>query len=69
MSNTKEVAPTETNVLTFVSAVSSEEPSFPVAPQEMMHAQIPMMVLYDDGNCGPVGSCEASIKSDRQRNR
>ena len=67
-SNTKEVAPTETNVLMFVRAVSSEESSFPSVLQRMMHAQIPMTVLYD-GNCGHVGSCETSIKSDRQRRR
>ena len=67
-SKTKEVAPTETNVHLFVRAVSSEESSFPSVLQYMMHAQIPMTVLYD-GNCGPVGSCETSIKSDRQRRR
>ena len=66
-SNTKEVAPTETNVLTSVRAVSKE--SFaPFVLQQMMHAQIPMMVLYD-GNCGPTGSFDASTKNERQRRR
>lgn len=43
-SNTKEVNPTETNVLTFVSAVSPEGSSFP-QDTRMMHAQIPTTVL------------------------